>query len=232
MVFEVAIGFIQGCYGGADLALKMFVRFSGNDRVLHMGLWERSSVGGEEYKLLNLDHPEVDDLVMRDMEAGVEVYYDRRWEVTADLTDWLGKNRSLFEKKRVLVLGAGVGAETLLLSEFATQVWINDLSPVAIKLCQKQLMENGFHQAISLVGTYQDLDLPSVDLVVASFLVYNPETQQAMQRLLQQKHAPLLLVNESLPAFCKLLKKNRHQIVFEKEGVACVLFTEEGSESN
>jgi len=69
------------------------------------------------------------------MDAGVDVYYDRRWEVTSILTDWLEKNHSQYEGKRVLVLGAGVGAETLVLGRLAEKVYLNDLMAIRITKC-------------------------------------------------------------------------------------------------
>ncbi|MDA8991996.1 class I SAM-dependent methyltransferase, partial [Akkermansiaceae bacterium] len=144
-------------------------------------LWKEEQVGKDNYQLMNLSHPEVDLRVIAEMEAGVDVYYDRRWGATAILTDWMGENLDVIRNKRILILGAGVGAETLILGSYGKHVWINDLAPVALELCGEQMEKNDLENFTTLVGRYEDLDLPEVDLVVASFLIYNKETYEAMR---------------------------------------------------
>jgi len=149
-----------------------------------MELWSCEVAGDLEVDLLNLDHPDVEKRVMAEMESGVEGYYDRRWETAGVLVDWLAKNREVFERKDVLVLGAGIGVECIYLGKFAERVWLNDLAPVALELCVEQLVKNGVENFEVLCGRYEDLALPNVDLVVASFLVYNGETLDAMRAFL------------------------------------------------
>ena len=192
-----------------------------------MSQWIETLVGGETFKLLNLDHRATEERIMDEMQNGVAVFYDRRWDATEVLTDWLGENLSLIKNKRILVLGAGVGMETVLLAKHAEHIWINDLAPVALELCQEQLAQNGLTNATSLCGRYEELELPEVDLVVASFLVYDKETRTAMQRYLReilQKEKAFILMNEMLPPFKSLLNEEAHEILFEKEGAFCVQF--------
>lgn len=179
--------------------------------------WIQQIVGGSEFELLNLQHPEVEARVIDDMSQGVKVYYDRRWEITEVLTDWLGQNQNAMRKKKALVLGAGIGAESLILGHFAEHVWLNDLSKVALELSARQMEQNGLHNFTLLEGRYEELVLPQVDLVVASFLVYNDETRKAMEAFLEGHQGELVLVNESLPDFKKLMKGRDFEPIFEND---------------
>ncbi|MDA8960181.1 class I SAM-dependent methyltransferase, partial [Akkermansiaceae bacterium] len=114
-------------------------------------LWKEEQVGKDNYQLMNLSHPEVDLRVIAEMEAGVDVYYDRRWGATAILTDWMGENLDVIRNKRILILGAGVGAETLILGSYGKHVWINDLAPVALELCGEQMEKNDLENFTTLV---------------------------------------------------------------------------------
>lgn len=188
-------------------------------------LWAAKNVGGESFQLMNLDHSLVDKKVMAEMESGVDVYYDRRWGATAVLTDWLGKHRSLFEGKKVLALGVGVGEESLLLGKLGEHIWLNDLAPVSLELCAEQMEENGLTNFTLLEGRYEQLDLPKVDLVVGGFLIYNEETCAAMEGFLREHRGQVILVNERLAPFPDLLKRNSHEIIFDDEsGAVGVLF--------
>ncbi|MGJ8695773.1 MAG: methyltransferase domain-containing protein [Verrucomicrobiaceae bacterium] len=173
---------------------------------------------------MNLGHRRVEGEIIAEMSEGVAVYYDKRWSITAVLTDWLARNIEVFRGKRVLVLGAGVGAETLILGRHAKQIWINDLSFTSLSLCQEQLVENGIENAISVAGRYEELELPEVDLVVASFLVYNEDTYRAMSVFMDEHEGEIILVNERLAPFPRLLKEREHRILFEDEGAVGVRF--------
>lgn len=188
-------------------------------------LFQPVLIGEESFALMNLAHPRVEREIMDEMSEGVAVYYDVRWDITEVLTDWLSQNLNLFRGKRVLILGAGVGAETLILGRHSEHIWINDLSPTALALCQEQLAENGIRNATSLVGRYEQLALPEVDLVVASFLVYNDETYEAMNAFMDHHQGDLILVNEALAPFPKLLAERPHQLLFEKDAAIGVLFS-------
>lgn len=143
--------------------------------------------------------------ILDEMGAGVRVYYDRRWEATEIFGNWVLDHRTWIEGKRVLVLGAGVGLETVVLGRHCKKLYINDLAPVALDLCREQLARNGIVQVESLPGPLENLILPKVDLVVACFLVYNRETRTAINTFVQKWPVPLLLVNESLGSFQRLL---------------------------
>lgn len=188
-------------------------------------LFKPSLIGNETFSLMELDHPRVEEEIIAEMKQGIDVYYDQRWETTGVLTEWLAQNIDLFLGKRVLILGAGIGAETLILGRHAERIWINDLSPTALTLCQEQLHENGIARAASLIGRYEELDLPEVDLVVASFLVYNNDTYQSMSRFMDQHQGEIILVNERLAPFPRLLKERKHRLLFEKDAAVCALFS-------
>lgn len=183
-------------------------------------LWIREEVGGVEFSLMNLEHPRVDARVIAEIEAGVDVYYDRRWTATGVLTDWLGHHRELFENKRILILGAGVGAETLLLGKYGQHLWINDLAPTALELCEEQMRENGLTNFTCLCGRYETIELPRADLVIGGFLIYNDETEAAMEAFLENFDGELILVNERLAPFPAFLSRHPHTIVFEHENGA------------
>ena len=186
-------------------------------------LWKKEQVGKDRFHLLNLSHPEVDRRVIAEMESGIEVYYDRRWSITSVLTDWMGENLKVIRDRRILILGAGVGAETLILGHHGKHVWLNDLAPTALELCAEQMEKNGLKNFTTLVGRYEDLDLPEVDLVVASFLIYNKDTYQAMRTFMKQQKCDLILVNERLDPFPKFLSEEAHEILFEEKGAVGVL---------
>jgi len=186
-------------------------------------LWIKDDVGGDPYRLMNLAHPEVDRRVIAEIEAGIGVYYDRRWGATAILTDWMGENIGVFREKNILILGVGVGAESLILGHHGKHVWLNDLAPVALELCAEQMEENGLKNYTTLVGCYEDLELPPVDLAVASFLIYNKETYRAMQTFMSEQQCDLILVNERLDPFPQFLTEHEHEIIFEKDGAVGVL---------
>jgi predicted nicotinamide N-methyase len=178
-------------------------------------LWEETCIGQEHYTLMNLEHPHVEERVRSDMDAGVAVYYDRRWSITTVLTAWLLENVDVFRGKRVLVLGAGVGAEALVLARHGAHVWVNDLAPAALELSAEQLNKNGLHNYTELLGRYEAIDFPEVDLVVAGFLIYNKDTLAAMRAFLARHQGDVLLVNERLKAFRTFLKTEPHEVIFD-----------------
>lgn len=167
--------------------------------------WVPHAVGGESYRLLDLAHPSFGDRVMDEMRTGVAVYYDRRWEVTDGIAEWLLENRERIEGKRVFVPGAGVGLETLVIGRHCRHLYFNDLSPLSLALCAEQLRENGITEFTALPGRHEALELPPADLMIGSFLVYNRETLRAMLALVGRFSGPVILMNESLPDFRKFL---------------------------
>jgi len=161
---------------------------------MKQALWTSSEIGGQKVDLLNLKNPEVDSRIIAEMAKGVEVFYDRRWEATSVLNEWLSRpeNAEIYEGKRVFIPGAGIGAETVVLAKKAEHIWINDLAPVALELCGEQLEQNGLSNFTSRPGNYEEVAIPEVDLVVACFLIYNPETDTAMRRFLSKLLGVLL----------------------------------------
>ena len=73
-------------------------------------------------------------------------------------------------------------------------------------------------------GRYEELDLPEVDLIVASFLVYNDDTYHAMNAFMDEYQGDIILVNEPLDPFPKFLAKRSHQILFKEGSAIGVLF--------
>lgn len=193
-----------------------------------MQLWEPVHIKDESYVLINLDHPYVEARVRSDMDAGVAVFYDRRWGVTEVLNRWLLENLDLIRGKRVLVLGAGVGAETVVLGKYCSHVWINDLAPASVELCAEQMDQNGLKNYTNLLGSYEAIDLPEVDLVVASFLIYDAKTLKDMQAFLGKHQGDVLLVNERLKAFRQFLKNEKHTLVFDDEDGAVGIYLSRG----
>ena len=191
-----------------------------------MKKWKALEVADIQLELLNLDHPDVEALIIDEMGEGMDVYYDRRWEITRHFSEWLLEHEEWYAAKRVLVLGAGIGEEALILARKARQLWLNDLSSVALNLNKQQLDRNELVENVTCIcGDYLQEDLPEVDLVVASFLVYEAETLKSIRGFMDMQKRPFILMNENLPAFVKLCKEFPHRVLFEIEGAKCVLFT-------
>ncbi len=186
-------------------------------------LWSEVLIGDERYIWMNLDHPAIEQRILAEMDAGIAVYYDRRWETTGVFSEWMVGHPEVIRGKRVLVLGAGVGVETLIIGRHCRHVWINDLAPVALELCAEQLEQNGIKNYSMLPGRFEELDLPEVDLVVASFLIYNNETLQPIRAFIQRNTAPLIVVNERLKPFRKFLKSEPHTVLFDQDAGVGVL---------
>ena len=146
--------------------------------------WISRRIGSNTFQLLNLDHPEVEAAILSEMESGVDVYYDRRWEVTGALCQFLSSRPHWVQDRSVLVIGAGIGMETLVIGHLCHKMYVNDIAPVALELCARQLKRNRIHNFGLLQGPYERLAFPPVDIVVGCFLVYNPETRRAMKRFL------------------------------------------------
>ena len=190
-------------------------------------LWTWLDLDGERFELLNLDHPEVAAEIIAEMKAGVDVYYDNRWRATELFARHLQANPDLVSNKDVLVLGAGVGLETLVIGRLCRRLYVNDLAPVALELCARQLTHNGVEHFTTLPGCYEEIKLPPVDLIVGSFLIYNTATVQAMGQILTCSGADVLLMNEALPAWRKLVAAGLRsaQKLFEQKAATCLLFT-------
>ena len=184
------------------------------------------SVAGHDFQLLNLDHPRITARIMEDMDAGVDVYYDRRWSVTEHFCRFLLANPTRVADRSVLILGAGIGLETLVIGTLCKTLYINDLSPAAIELCGWQLERNGIADVICLPGRYETLQVPAVDLIIGCFLVYNRQTASAMQQFLERCTAPVLLMNDPMPDWQALLRETPrpHRLLLPPDTDPCILF--------
>ncbi|MGE9294860.1 MAG: methyltransferase domain-containing protein [Puniceicoccales bacterium] len=172
-----------------------------------MKKWQRESLGRHDYQVLNLDHPDFVNSVIEEIEQGeVGVYYDTRWKVCATFTRWLDDHADRFEGKRVLVLGCGVGTESLVVARYAAQTWCNDWSPVACHWCEEQMRANDL-KATFLPGSFAEIELPAVDWIIGSFLVYNPSTARTLADILQRQRAHTILANEPMPDWARFRKE-------------------------
>jgi hypothetical protein len=184
-------------------------------------------IAGRCFQLLNLDHPQISARIIRDIDAGVAVYYDRRWVVTDRFCRFLLAESAWVAGRSVLVLGAGVGLETLVIGSLCRQLYINDLSAVALELCVQQLSQNGIVEVTCLPGRYEHLALPPVDLLVGCFLVYNRDSAVAMRHLLERPTPPVLLMNDNMTSFRTLVRKTSRQVqsLLPPGDVPCCLFS-------
>ena len=195
--------------------------------------WHRISLAGHHFQLLNLDHPEVSARILGDLDAGIRVTYDRRWDVTARFGRFLLANPEWVADREVLVLGAGVGLETLVIGRLCHHLYLNDLAPGALALCAEQLQRNGIAHFTCLPGRYETLPLPPVDLLVGCYLVYNRDTAAAMRQLLARPTPPVLLSNDNLLSWQSLLRTTRrpYRPLLPPDDLHCVLFDAAASAS-
>jgi hypothetical protein len=189
-------------------------------------LWCPVDLTGYHFQALNLDHPCVIARIMDDLDAGTAVYYDRRWAVTDHCCRFFLAEPTWVAGRTVLVIGAGVGLETLVLGRLCRKLYINDLAFAALRLCTLQLRRNGIRNVTCLPGRYEHLLLPSVDLIVGCFLVYNRETGAAMRQLLARSTPSVLLMNDNLPCFRTLLRQTSRQVrsLLPNDDMSCCLF--------
>jgi predicted nicotinamide N-methyase len=192
-------------------------------------LWHATTIGERHFHLLNLDHPRIAAQIFRDMDAGIAVYYDRRWQVTTQLCTLLVHQPALVAARTVLILGAGVGLETVVIGSLCRTLYLNDLAPAALTLCAQQLRHNGINHFTCYPGRYETLPLPPVDLIVGCYLVYNRDTAAAMRQLLARPTPPILLANDNLINWQQLLDdttRPRQQLLYDDENT-CVLFAKQ-----
>jgi hypothetical protein len=184
-------------------------------------------IAGRCFQLLNLDHPQISTRIIRDIDAGIAVYYDRRWAVTDRFCRFFLAESAWVAGRSVLVLGAGVGLETLVIGSLCRKLYINDLSLVALELCVQQLSQNGIAEVTCLPGRYEQLALPPVDLLVGCFLVYNRHSAAAMWRLLERHTPPVLLMNDNMTSFRTLVRKTSRQArsLLPPGDIPCFLFS-------
>ena len=190
-------------------------------------LWRTVSIATQSFQLLNLEHPQIIARIIDDIDAGVNVYYDRRWTVTERFCRFLLDQPVWVADRSILILGAGLGLETLVIGRLCKSLYINDLAPAAIELCERQLRQNNITDFICLPGRYETLELPPVDLVVGCFLIYNRETAAAMRQFLQRCTTPVLLINDNMPILHRLIRatSRSHRSLLPPDDDPCILFT-------
>jgi hypothetical protein len=66
------------------------------------------------------------------------------------------------------------------LGKYCSHVWLNDHAPAALELCAEQMDQNGLKNYTTLLGSYEAMDLPEIDLVISCFLIYDKKTLQAI----------------------------------------------------
>lgn len=188
-------------------------------------LWLDVRVAGRDFRLLNLDHAEVATRVLHDIDAGIAVYYDQRWAATERLCRFLLDQPEWVAGRHVLVLGAGVGLETVVIGSLCATLYINDLAPGALELCARQLRQNGRRDFVCLPGRFETLTLPVVDLIVGCFLVYNRDTATAIRQLLSRRTPPVLLLNDNMSAFRAVVRETPRQVrsLLPADDLPCLL---------
>ena len=194
--------------------------------------WRSVTLAGYSFQLLNLDHPQVSARILGDLDAGIAVTYDQRWDVTARFGNFLLANPHWMAGRTVLVLGAGVGLETLVIGRFCHHLYLNDVAPAALALGAEQLRRNGMAHFTCLCGRYETLPLPPVDLLVGCYLVYSRDTAAAMRQLLARSTPPMLLSNDNLLSWQALLRSTRrpYRPLLSPDDFPCVLFDGEATQ--
>ena len=195
-------------------------------------LWSTVTLAGHRFQLFNLDHPQIAARILGDLEAGIAVYYDQRWDVTTRFCRFLLAHPAWVAGRSVLVLGAGLGLETLVIGRLCTTLYLNDRAPGALDLCTQQLRRNGITDFTCLYGPYETLTLPPVDLLVGCYLVYNRDTAAAMRQLLARHTPPVLLSNDNLLSWQALLRETRrpHRPLLPPDDLPCLLFDADAPE--
>ena len=61
------------------------------------------------------------------------------------------------EGKSVLILGAGVGLETVIIGKLREKLYVNDLALVSLELCKEQLNQNNIWNYETLPGRLKRL---------------------------------------------------------------------------
>lgn len=188
--------------------------------------WSLCTLAGHRFQLLNLDHLQIVARVLDDMQAGIAVYYDQRWDITTRFCRFLLAHPTWVANRAVLVLGAGLGLETLVIGRLCRTLYLNDRAPGALDLCAQQLRHNGITHFTCLDGPYETLALPPVDLVVGCYLVYNRDTTASMRQLLARCAPPVLLGNDNLLSWQALLRDTSrpYRCLLPPDDFPCVLF--------
>lgn len=174
-------------------------------------------LGGRSFQALDLDHPELVARITEEMRAGLDVYYDRRWRLTRAFCAYLMAHPELVGGRSVLVAGAGVGMEAVVVGALSGRPLVNDVAPVSLELAAEQLTANGLRDFEIRGGPMEHVDLEGVDLIVACLVVYDRETRDSMIRLVSrtgERGIPALLANAEIgPFFAEVLEAARAPVV-------------------
>ena len=189
-------------------------------------IWTPVTFNNMDFKLIDLDHPQIDKDILLEIKSGVDVYYDRRWGLTQEFCEFIYEIPELFLDRNILIVGAGIGAETVVIGSMAKKLYINDLAPVALDYCARQLRENNIDNFETIPGSYGSIDFPDVDIAVACFCVYTSDTMKAMKSFIEKSKNPVLIVNETLPNFVRLMKavKRKKKPLVSEDRFPCYLF--------
>lgn len=159
-------------------------------------------LGSRTFRGIDFDHPAVVAVVSAEMEAGVPVYYDRAWGLTRRFCRWLLAHPEEVEGRNVLVAGAGVGMESVVVGSLAAGLRVNDMAAGAIALLRAQLAANDVVLVDAHVGSFADVPLPDgLDLVVACYSVFDEQSAAAMARLIERtgdRGIPLVLADRDI----------------------------------
>ena len=189
-------------------------------------LWINKKKGGYTFNILNLEYPSIEEEIISEIDSGVDVYYDRRWNITDTFCDFLLEQPSWVENRSVLIIGAGIGMETVVIGRLCGKLYVNDLAPIALDLCARQLKKNSIHNFELKPGRYENLSFPSVDIVIGSYLVYNRDTAESMRLFLSRGPGQVLLMNEDHPEFRGLLDDfPNNTCLMKQDGFRCVQFS-------
>jgi len=115
------------------------------------------------------------------------------WDGGIGFCRWIIQNRNIFEGKKVLEVGSGVGIAGLTAALFAKQVVLSDYTPKLLKVLRKNLKENGtkyaqIHNAakvISLDWLTEKVPEPlSYDIVIGTEVVYDSKLVKPLANII------------------------------------------------
>jgi predicted nicotinamide N-methyase len=169
---------------------------------------------------------------MDDIDSGTDVYYDQRWPETELFCHYLQAHPQWLLDRSVLVLGAGMGMETLVAGRLCNKLYLNDYSEAALTLAAMQLRANRITDFELLPGRYEKIDLPDIDIAIGCFLVYDDETLSFMRTFMRRHPDELILMNGVMPAFNALCAATprRTETLIVGENCRCVLFCDQREE--
>ena len=73
-----------------------------------------------------------------------------------------------------------------------------------------------------VLGRYEEVEMPKVDLIVASFLVYDRMTLESIRKFFTGQQSRFILMNEHLKEFRAFMGESEVKVLFEVDGAACI----------